>query len=297
MTQLDNFLNYLKIDKNYSKHTIKSYYNELNRLTTFFKDLNIKEKEAQVNDLKIYISGLYELGFAKTSISHAISVIKSYYNYLEYMEIIMINPSSLLVYPKTQKNLPKFLYQSEIKILFEQIDRSKNLGYRNYIIFLTLYSTGIRVSELVELTTKDFNRGEKVIKILGKGNKERLVPINDFCLEEIKSYIVEERGKILLKNKHSDCGALFLNKNGAKLTERGVRDIINREIKKTSILTNVSPHTLRHSYATHLLENGMDLRIVQELLGHSNLSTTQIYTHVTKENLKKVYDSTNQRHE
>ncbi|MBL0701606.1 MAG: tyrosine-type recombinase/integrase, partial [Spiroplasma sp.] len=170
------------------------------------------------------------------------------------------------------------------------IDVDNYLGHRNYVIFLLLYSGGFRVSELVLLKINDFNLEVQTILINGKGDKLRVVPINKYCITEVFKYICCEREVILNKNKKSNIEDLFLNKNGTKLTARGVRDIISRILLNTSITMNVSPHTIRHSFATHLLENGMDLKVVQELLGHESLSSTQVYTHISDKNLKKAYD-------
>lgn len=294
MTFVNDFLTCLKVEKNYSDLTVKSYAHELERLITFLDDCNLSVKNVTTKDLKIFISGLYELGFKNTSIAHAISVMKSFFNYLELNEIIDKNPATLLVYPKNTHPLPKFLYQSEISMLLDSIDQSTLLGMRNYCLILLLYSTGLRVSELVNLKVNDLS-DEKVLYIYGKGNKPRMVPVNDYCLSVIDRYINTARFE--LTRHHPDNPFLFVNKNGGPLTARGVRDIINKAINNTAIWCHVTPHTLRHSYATHLLENGMDIRMVQELLGHSSLSTTQVYTHVTKENLQRVYLQTNGRKE
>ncbi|MGL5020559.1 MAG: tyrosine-type recombinase/integrase, partial [Mycoplasmatales bacterium] len=260
-------------------------------------DFELSVLKVSKSDLKIYITNLYDLGFSKYTISHHISVIKSFYNYLNYSNIMSVNPTINITYPKLDKSLPNFLYQSEIKTLFDNIDTSKYLGQRNHLIFMLIYSTGLRVSELVSLAIKDFNPDKSYLIVLGKGNKQRIVPLNEKCMCETFVHIKDERQYILNKSKIKNQEALFLNKNGTPLTDRGVRDIINREVKKTAIILNVTPHTLRHSFATHLLENGMDLIVVQELLGHENLSTTQIYTHISKENMQKTYDSVNQRKE
>lgn len=291
---IDQFIDYITVERNYSEHTIQSYAHELQRLSEFCDDCDIKLDNATNQDLKIYISGLYELGYKNTSIAHSISVIKSFYNFLELQEIIDTNPATLLVYPKSAHPLPKFLYQSEIKMLLDSIDQTTSLGQRNYCLILTIYSTGLRVSELCSLTIDDLNQ-EHVLYVRGKGDKPRMVPINDYCYEAIERYINTARHDLMKKGKFHK--TLFVNKNGNPLTVRGVREIVNKAINNTAIMAKITPHTLRHSYATHLLENGMDIRMVQELLGHSSLSTTQVYTHVTKENLQKIYQQTNGRRE
>jgi integrase/recombinase XerC len=293
----EEFYRYLVVEKNYSEATILSYRNDLKAFEEYLKDFSINVLKVEHQDLKIYISNLYDLGFSKHSIAHHISVIKSFYNYLLYSQFVDYIPSNNLVYPKLEKSLPNFLYHSELKLLFENIDVNQLLGRRNHLIFMLLYSTGLRVSELVSLKVRDFDNQTQVIQVIGKGRKQRFVPINELCLNEVFIYVADERNKLLTRNKIFDCEYLLLNKNGTQLTARGVRDIINREVKKTSLMQHISPHTLRHTFATHLLENGMDLIVVQELLGHENLSTTQIYTHVTKESMQKTYDSVSKRKE
>ncbi len=286
----NSFFNYLKIEKNYSDNTIISYKNDLRFFESFLSDFNLKIEEVEKKDIQIYVSNLYELRYSKYTISHHISVIKSFYNYLMFDAKIIYNPTTNVGYPKLNKNLPNFLYQSEIKKVINSIDVDNYLGHRNYVIFLLLYSGGFRVSELVLLKINDFNLEVQTILINGKGDKLRVVPINKYCITEVFKYICCEREVILNKNKKSNIEDLFLNKNGTKLTARGVRDIISRILLNTSITMNVSPHTIRHSFATHLLENGMDLKVVQELLGHESLSSTQVYTHISDKNLKKAYD-------
>lgn len=293
----EEFYHYLIVEKNYSDATIISYKNDLKALEEYLKDFSLSVLKVEHHDLKIYVSNLYDLGFSKHSIAHHISVIKSFYNYLLYSEFIDSNPTGSLVYPKLEKALPNFLYHSELKLLFENIDVNQLLGRRNHLIFMLLYSTGLRVSELVNLKVKDFNEEVQVIQVTGKGRKQRMVPINQVCLNEVFIYVADERNQLIEKNKKFDCEYLLLNKNGTQLTARGVRDIINREVKKTALMQHVTPHTLRHTFATHLLENGMDLIVVQEILGHENLATTQIYTHITKENMQKTYDSVSKRKE
>lgn len=282
----DKYINYITFERNFASNTIISYENDLNLLITFLNDLNLSILNVTSKDLKIYVSGLYNIGFNAYTISHHISVIKSFYKYLKLNNYIEVNYADNLVYPKKAKNLPKFLYQSEIIELIDSIDTNTLLGRRNIAIVVVLYSTGIRVSEACNLQISDVDFKQKHLKIIAKGNHERLVPINSYALNVLREYINNSRN-ILVKQKHNN---LFVNNNGTPLTSRGVRYIMKSIILNTSILLDVTPHTLRHSYATHLLENGMDIREVQELLGHKDLSTTNIYTHVTKANLQNIYD-------
>ena len=191
---------------------------------------------------------------------------------------------------KIEKRLPKFIYENEIKEFFTSIDTTTERGKRDKLIFLLLYGSGLRVSELTDLKLKDLNIDDRVISVHGKGSKDRLVPINKETQELFKVYLLSARPVLLSKSDNLDNDNVFLNFKGTSLTSRGVRDILERLIRETSSTLRVSPHTFRHSFATHLLNNGMDVRMVQELLGHSNLSTTQIYTKISKESLVKEYE-------
>lgn len=292
---VEQYLLYLKNEKNCSDHTIRRYAQVLSLFQVYINDFDLNISKLVKADINIYISGLYEQRFSKATIANVISVLKSFYHFLTIKQHLEHNPMINIVYPKLDKKLPNFLYIKEIESLLEQINRQSPLGQRNYVIILTLYSSGLRVSELVNIKLSDFNQHNATLHVLGKGNKVRVIPLNNFCLAQIDQYRLTAR-TVLLKGR-SDEDYLFLNKFGTKLSDRGVRDIVKREVDKTAILLNVSPHTLRHSYATHLLENGMDIKVVQELLGHASLNTTQRYTHVTKENLKNVYLEINQRRE
>lgn len=287
----EEFFEFIKYERGYSENTLLSYQNEITRFEEFLNTFQLTINTITTKDLKLYISNLYELTYASSSISHSISILKSLFKFLKNKNYIKTNPTDNLVYPKKVKLLPKTLYQSEIDIILENIDTSNFLGQRNYMIFLLMYSTGLRVSELVNLNVEDINQS-KILNIIGKGKKQRIVPINDYCFDSLSHYIEFARSNIA-----KDDNALFVNKNGKRLTERGVRDIFHRELSKIDNMKIVSPHALRHSFATHLLENGMNIRMVQELLGHSSLSTTQVYTHISKENLKHVYNETNGRRE
>lgn len=286
---IDDYLSYLVVEKNYAQNTILSYDNDLKTFSTYLTENNIEIINIKKHELKGYIAGLYNRGFNSYTISHHISVLKSFYNFLALKKIVKLNPTTMLTYPKKKKNLPKFLYHSEMKELIGSIDQNKLYGKRNYALIVLLYSTGLRVSELVNIKVAEIDFREKQILVLGKGHKYRYVLLNDICIAALTDYINLER-KQLLKTKE-DLGFLFINNKSTELTDRGVREIIKALIKDTSILLDVSPHTLRHTFATHLLENGMDIKVVQELLGHENLATTQVYTHITKDKLKSVYDS------
>ena len=197
----------------------------------------------------------------------------------------------MLSLPKKDKKIPRFFYQQEINELYNSIDVNESLGERNLAIIELLYGSGLRVSELCALKISDIHFRQNIIYVKGKGSKVRVVPMTKYCVEALENYLSNERKQLLMKSK-SNTEIVFLNHHGRPLTTRGIRDILKRIIKKTVKITNISPHMLRHSFATHLLDSGADIRSVQELLGHSQLTTTQIYTHVSKEKLKQVYMDT-----
>jgi tyrosine recombinase XerC len=265
-----------------------NYSIDLKSLSEFLKDEPIEKVDYVV--LRRYLASLKELNLSKVSIARKIASIRSFFKFLFREGIIKANPASSLSTPKRDKHLPKFLDEKEIVLLLESPGKEDESGLRDAAILETLYSTGIRVSELVGLNIGSVDQIGGVIKVLGKGKKERIVPIGDRALQAVRDYLKKRR---LAGGK--DDRALFFNKNGGRLTDRSVRRIINKYILKTSIQQKISPHTLRHSFATHLLDHGADLRSVQELLGHANLSTTQIYTHITTERLKSAYEKTHPR--
>jgi len=285
---VEKFIRYLEIERNASKHTLVNYSIDLKSLSEFLKEEPIEKVDYVV--LRRYLAHLKELNLSKVSIARKIASIRSFFKFLFREGIIKNNPASSLSTPKRDKHLPKFLDEKEIVLLLESPGKEDESGLRDAAILETLYSTGIRVSELVGLNIVSVDQLGGVIKVLGKGKKERIVPIGDRALQAIRDYLKKRR---LAGGK--DDRALFFNKNGGRLTDRSVRRIINKYILKTSIQQKISPHTLRHSFATHLLDHGADLRSVQELLGHANLSTTQIYTHITTERLKSAYEKTHPR--
>jgi len=285
---VEKFIRYLEIERNASKHTLVNYSIDLKSLSEFLKDEPIEKVDYVV--LRRYLASLKELKLSKVSIARKIASIRSFFKFLFREGIIKNNPASSLSTPKRDKHLPKFLDEKEIVLLLESPGKEDESGLRDAAILETLYSTGIRVSELVGLNIVSVDQIGGVIKVLGKGKKERIVPIGDRALQAIRDYLKKRR----LAGGNDD-RALFFNKNGGRLTDRSVRRIINKYILKTSIQQKISPHTLRHSFATHLLDHGADLRSVQELLGHANLSTTQIYTHITTERLKSAYEKTHPR--
>lgn len=282
---INEFIEYIE-NKNYSIHTINNYKKDLEDFNIFLKNKNINSiNKIDYKLLREYLASLYEKKYSSKTVARKISTLKSLYKYLIKNKKIIDNPMLLIKIPKIEKNLPKFLYTEQIEELLKIPKLDTKLGIRNALILEMLYSTGIRVSEIVNIKLKDINKFDKRILIYGKGNKERYVLYGSKLQELLNLYLKSSRDQL----KKVDTDILLLNKNGTPLSDRGVRKIIDNIIKGSSIKMNISPHTLRHSFATHMLENGADIRIVQELLGHSSLSTTQIYTHVSNEKLRKVY--------
>lgn len=283
MKELNEFINYLKYEKRFSNHTSLNYQKDL---TDFINFENKNIKEINVNNIRKYLKHLYDKNYSNSSISRKVSSLKSFFKYLESEEMIKINPMTLISNPKKEKKLPNFLNYSDLEKLLNAPNLKTHDGKRDALIIEMLYSTGIRVSELVNIKLKDINREENTIIILGKGNKERYAYYGTKCKELLELY---------LSDKTIDSEYLFPNKHGNKLNDRIVRMIIDKNTKIAGLKIKISPHTLRHTYATHMLNEGADLKSVGDLLGHENLSTTGIYTHVSNERLRNVYLSTHPR--
>jgi tyrosine recombinase XerC len=285
---IDKFLNYLKVEKNSSVHTLINYSVDLKELSLFIDAKEIKDID--VLDVRKFLVNLRQKGFKKVTIARKMACLRSFFKFLCREGHIKLNPMVGLVGPKLEKKLPIFLSEDDMTKLLDAPDISDLAGLRDKAILETLYSTGVRVSELVGLNVEHIDFISGVVRVFGKGKKERLAPIGDKALRVIKSYLEKRSKDINLSNR-----ILFLNKDGRRLTDRSVRNIIDKHIQVASVRGDISPHSLRHSFATHLLNRGADLRSVQELLGHANLATTTIYTHLSTEKLKSVYDLTHPR--
>lgn len=283
MKYIKEFLEYLEYQKNYSKDTIHSYGIDLREYVEYININEIDLFEIDYNSIKKYLVFLDEQKNKSSTIARKISALRSFYRFLLNKEVVKTNPFSLISLPKKEKHLPRFFYYNELEALFEVPKLNTPLGQRDRLILEMLYATGVRVSELVNIKVSDIT-GEK-IKVLGKGNKERIVRFGDYALDVLELYL-KDGYKKLNKNKYD---YLFLNNNGEQLTTRGIRYILDNIIKRTTIDKKISPHMLRHSFATHLLNEGCDILTVQELLGHESLSATSIYTHITNDRLKEVY--------
>lgn len=289
MRYLEEYLKYLKYQKNYSQETIDSYEEDLVEFFDFLNRENLKLLDVKYDDVRFYLMELDEKKNKASTISRKLSSLRGFYKFMINRDYIDNNPFTLIKTPRKEKKLPRFFYYNELEEMFNSIDISNALGQRNRLILEVLYASGVRVSELVEIKIKDINDEE--IKVLGKGNKERITRIGDYAREILDLYLND--GYHQLNKNNSEY--LFLNKNGEKLTTRGIRYILDEIIKNTNIKKKISPHMLRHSFATHLLNEGCDILSVQELLGHESLTATAIYTHVTTDRLKDVYYKTHPR--
>ncbi len=288
MKYLDDFLEYLLIVKKHSDNTITNYKVDLLEFSTFMNEniLNITK-----DDINNYLKYLYDLKLSKSSISRKLSSLRSFYNYLVKKEIIDINYFTMIKNPKKEGSLPKFVKDDDMHKMFSIPDTRTWIGMRNMLIIRMLYATGLRVSELVNIKIKDINISDHTIKVLGKGSKERIVVFGYHTEEALNDYL--NRGRRQVDFHGSDY--LLLNKDGNRLSARYVRKIIDDIIVKASITHHVSPHMLRHTFATGMLNNGADLVSVKDLLGHESLNTTSIYTHVSDEKIKEVYNMAHPR--
>lgn len=283
---------YLTSERNYSDYTIKSYISDISEFADFLK---VEEfgtlLTARTNHARAFMTRLFNSGFKRKSIARKLSSLKTFYRYLITEGKIDKNPFELVETPKVEKNLPHFLYREEIEKIFNSIDTTNAVGKRNLAIMEILYGSGLRVSELCSLTISNLDFANAMIKVIGKGSKERYVPMNQRTIDALNNYIYIGREELVLKTEKAEVKNLFVNQHGGPLTTRGVRVIINKIIEDAAESIHVYPHMLRHTFATHLLDGGADLRSVQEMLGHTNLSTTQIYTHVSTEQLKKSMEN------
>ncbi len=289
MKYKEEYLKYLKYQKNYSQETIDSYEEDLVEFFDFLESENLDLLTVEYDDVRFFLMGLDKKHNKASTVSRKLSSLRGFYKFLINKEYIKNNPFSLIKSPKKEKKLPRFFYYNELEEMFNSIDITTPLGQRNRLILEVLYASGVRVSELINIKVKDINDEE--IKVLGKGNKERITRIGDYAKEILDLYLSD--GYLKLNKNNSEY--LFLNNNGDVLTTRGVRYILDEIIKNTNVKKKISPHMLRHSFATHLLNEGCDILSVQELLGHESLTATAIYTHVTTDRLKEVYFKTHPR--
>jgi len=294
MEAIKDYLNYLKYEKRYSNHTIINYEKDLINWMKFLDSRNISYVEVTHKDVRMFLQECYNRKLARSSVGRTMSAIKMFYRFQASLGNVETNPIALVKTGKKISTLPKFLYEQEINALFDGIDTTSKLGIRNYALLELLYATGIRVSECCGLKLSHLDFDASTLLVHGKGGKMRYIPIGEFAISAIHNYLNKVRPELALKS-HDKTDAVFLSFRGTALTDRGVRNILTRLTDATSENIKVAPHMIRHTFATHLLNNGADLRSVQELLGHVNLSSTQIYTHVSKNRLKEVYQMAHPR--
>jgi tyrosine recombinase XerC len=281
---IERFVRYLEIEKNYSGHTVLNYRLDLDDFLKFLGESPIESVDYLL--LRKYLALLKEKKLGSRSMARHLSALRSFFKFLTREGFLKSNPILSVASPKLDKHLPQFLTEEEVFRLIDSSLPKDEMGLRDRAILETFYSTGMRISELVGLSEDDLDFIGGVVKLKGKGKKERIAPIGDKAISSLREY---------LEKRKKQTSAVFLNKRGTRITDRGVRNIVGKYLKLSGMKPGVSPHTLRHSFATHLLNRGADLRTVQELLGHANLSTTQIYTHLTTEKLKNVYDKAHPR--
>lgn len=288
------FIEYMQIEKSASKLTIQAYHKDLEQFYKFLQAEDIKSwQDVHYGVIRHYLTLLYENGLSKRSVTRHLSSLRSFYHFLLRESVVEHNPFKQVQLPKAEKAIPEFFYEEELEPLFTISDIHTPLGQRNQVIIELLYAAGLRVTELIQIKKEDIDFQLETLYVLGKGNKERYVPFGRKAAEALKTYL--EGGRKELMKKVEDHQFLLVNQNGRPITARGVRHILNKMMEDAAMTQNIYPHKLRHSFATHLLNNGADLRSVQELLGHSKLSSTQIYTHVTKDRLSQIYRSAHPR--
>ncbi|GIQ68654.1 tyrosine recombinase XerC [Xylanibacillus composti] len=290
---LDSFLHYLEVEKNASAYTLEHYAADLRDYCAFLKEQRIERfVEVNYSDVRMYLAALHAREYARSSIARKLSALRSFYQYLMREGELEASPFHHIRTPKLEKKLPSFLYVEEMQAILEAADRDGPLGLRDRAIVEMLYAGGMRVSELAGLDLQHVDLGIGTALVYGKGAKERYVPLGEYALHALKRYLRDARPALA---REGSGFALFLNHRGTRLTERSVRRVLNSLVERSAQGRRISPHTFRHSFATHMLEAGADLRTVQELLGHANISTTQIYTHVTKDHLQSVYNRAHPR--
>jgi integrase/recombinase XerD len=289
LPHLTSFLSYLKLEKTLSANTLASYEFDLQRLSVYLSRNGVQRLEDVSPDLlHRYVRDLHDIGFAATSIQRTLSSMRAFFAFVVSEGILHADPTELLESPKSGRYLPAVLTVEEVAKVLAAVDCKKRGGIRDRAMLETLYATGMRVSELAAITLERILAAEGLVRVIGKGSKERIVPIGEAALSWIDDYCKTERP--LFSKSHSD-STVFLGRTGKGLSRMGIWKIIQRHVKAAGITKHVSPHTFRHSFATHLLEGGADLRAVQEMLGHANIVTTEIYTHVDREYLKEVHRS------
>ena len=286
MKDLEDYIHYLTYERHYSDHTVLSYESDILEFYDYLEKENLNYLKVEYSDIRGYLVELMDNKKDDNStVRRKISSLRGFYKYLVNNDVVKNNIFRLVSLPKKAKKLPKYFYYNELEELFSVNDLKTSLGQRDNLLIEMMYATGVRVSELVSIKLSDIHKSNRTIRIMGKGSKERIVSFGEYCEDALDLYLSDGRNELNKKNSEY----LFLNNQGGQLTTRGVRYILEQMIKKTSIDKNISPHMLRHTFATHLLNEGCDLLAVQELLGHESIAATQVYTHVTNDRLKDIY--------
>ncbi|MDH7576774.1 MAG: tyrosine recombinase XerC [Bacillota bacterium] len=295
--ELENqFDNYLKNHKGLSKKTILNYLSDLEHFFNFLKSIKIAAPaQVDTKNIREYLSALYEAGYARSTVARRLACLRTFFKYLSEQKIIEANPLNLIRTPKRTKRLPHFLYPQEINNLFSSLEQKSVLDLRDRALLELLYSSGLRVGEAVQINLGDIDFSLRCLLLKGKGKRERIVPFGSFAAEALETYVTRARPLITKKLQTVTSEPLFVNWRGKRLSTRGAYGIISKYLRQISPNRNLTPHALRHTFATHLLEGGADLRSVQELLGHQRISSTQIYTHVSGERIKLVYEKSHPR--
>lgn len=279
-----DYVRYLKLERNYSLNTLEAYQRDLRYLLNFLEKKSLSFQEVKLEDLEQFSASLHDFGVSASSQSRILSGVRSFFRYLQLDGYLDDDPTELLPFPQKGEHLPEFLTLKEVDLLEDAIDLSKWEGQRNKAIIETLFSCGLRVSELVNLKKSDIYEEEKFVRVMGKGSKERLVPISETALKEINYWYMDRN---LMKIKPGEEDYVFLNRRGAHLTRTMILIMIKNTARDAGITKTISPHTLRHSFATALLKGGADLRVIQALLGHEDIGTTEIYTHLENSDLRR----------
>lgn len=289
---LERFIHYLAIERGLAENTIASYYHDLRQYLAFLGEREARLEEAAPAMIIAYLERLENNGRKPATISRHLAALKSFYHFLWQAGAIAQDPTTDLETPRLGRRLPRVLSVAEVESLLGQPHTSRPAGLRDKAMLELIYATGMRVTELVSLDIGQLSLEMGFVRCMGKGQKERIVPIGSIAAYWLRRYLEQGRGELL---KEGEEEALFVNQQGQRLTRQGFWKILKKYVRQARLGTNITPHTLRHSFATHLLENGADLRVVQELLGHADIATTQIYTHITRRHLREVYKQTHPR--
>lgn len=292
---LENFRSYILVEKNFSKHTAKAYYSDIMDFLLWLGDTALES--VNFSKIREYLHFIQKFNYKKTTLARKIASLRTFYKYLYREKRVESNPAMNLNSPKRPKQLPKFLTQYEVEQILNNITIDTPAGYRNKAILELLWATGMRVSELSGLNFEDLNLENNEIRVFGKGSKERIILVTDRAKTYLQRYIETARPLVAkgYRTENNENSPVFINNTGFRLQTRTIRNVINEIVEKIQLPKHVTPHVFRHSFATHLIENGADLRVVQELLGHASISNTQIYTHVSSQHLKEVYNETHPR--